>query len=124
MARREIDERMLTRMRNRRAWWWAAFSTPVCYLAWFGVAMGVLLLLASPGVTLAQVVLGIVGLAVLAAVVKAVAVEFVIRRTLDRSTQFSMRAVDRDLNRREIYRATRNDGLLGTGALLWSMFGL
>ncbi|SNT54373.1 hypothetical protein SAMN05421812_10949 [Asanoa hainanensis] len=124
MARREIDEKMLTRMRNRRAWWWAVWATPVTYLGWLGVLMGAALLLALPGARLAQVVLGIVGLAVGAAVVKAMAVELVIRRTLDRSTRFSMRALDRDVNRRQIYRKTRWDAVVCSGALLWALFGL
>jgi hypothetical protein len=72
-------------------------------------------LLANPGVVLAQVVLGLLGFAVQASAIKATAVERLIRRRLDRSTRYSMHSREREVNRRQIYRTTRDDALKGIG---------
>lgn len=115
----ELSDRELDRLRERRPYWWAVWLALASWLGWTLLIVVVPLLLVFPGSTLAQVALGLLGVAVAATVGRATAVEALLSRWLDRSRKHRTRSDIRELNRRQVYRASRRDAIAVAGAVLW-----
>ncbi|MEO3748153.1 hypothetical protein [Plantactinospora sp. B5E13] len=118
----ELNHRELDRLRERRPYWWAVWLVLASWLGWTLLIVAVPLLLVFPGSTLAQVALGVLGVAVAATVGRAAAVEALLSRWLDRSRKHRTRSDIRELNRRQVYRASRRDAFAVAGALVEHLF--
>ena len=107
-----MNRKQLNLVREYRRYWWAAFSTPVGYVAWTASAACGVAFLIRPWAVLAAVTVGAAALAAVAGLIKAIAVEALMVQLRNGGKPLKSRR--HELRRLQIDRASRRDGFAMT----------